>query len=331
MSADGHRKSCGEYVLRGADVAIVVGSAIRAIPLANIQRFASGVLTARGAGLAGRVPAVEYGERAPVPFALVFEHASELAPPGVGDAPVQPAFCGLPVGKVLAGVLRIGFRLAPAAHVPDRKVFEHDRLVFADQSRGQLVQEIGAPVFGVRLDSGYLESCLLVVAASFLLARQCPLGFGESFHVTVAVAWVVDLLAGAENGETVGSQVNADRGTLLAKPGDGIFHEDADMPASGRVEGHGDGAGLRLAWQGAGPTDVQRLAHLRQREIAPVPFERASRVFGGTAVRLSLVGRIVAGLIEEVRIGFLQVPQCLLQGHAGNLVEEVQVVGFLPY
>ena len=113
---------------------------------------------------------------------------------------------------------------------------------------------------------------------------------------------------------------------------DGLLHEDADVPSSGGVQAYGHGARLRLAGQCSGPSYRQWSAHLGEREFVAlgVPCERASSVFGASAVGFCLESRIVAGLLEEVGERRLQVPQRLLQRHAGHFVHVRVFSRFLP-
>ena len=94
--------------------------------------------------LAGRIPAVDDRKLAPVPLGLVFEHRAELSPTRVEYAPVETGFRRLPVGKVTARMFRIGFRRAPSGQVFDRKVFNDHRLVLADESGRELVEEVAS-------------------------------------------------------------------------------------------------------------------------------------------------------------------------------------------
>lgn len=323
--ADANRKPCGEDVFSCVHVTVVTGAAVRARPCPDLETghaLRPGLRPAVGAYLRARIIPVDGYELSPVPFGLVFEHSTELRPSGVHNASVQSAFRGLPVGEPMVRIVRVGFRRASSGHVLHVEVFEYHRLVLADYPRAQLVEEVTAHVRDSGVGAGHLESGLPTIVAALGLAGQRLLFPFEPLGEFLVVAWVRYGLAVAGDGVAVHSQVDSDGVVLLGESPDGLFYEDADMPASGGVQADGHGARLRLAGQCAGPSYRQWSAHLGEREFAAVavPFERASRVFGASAVGFRLEPRIVAGLLEEVGERRLQVPQRLLQRHAGHLV-----------
>lgn len=178
--------------------------------MADVQWFLAAVVSAGGANLAGRVPAVDDRKLAPVPFGLVFEHRAELSPTRVEYAPVETGFCRLPVGKVTARMLRVRLRRAPSGQVFDRKVFDDHRLVLADESGRELVEEVASTVLDLGVRFGDLQTGFTIVVASFLLSGESLLGLFKLLLVTVEVAWVGDFLPGAEDGEVFGAQIDAD-------------------------------------------------------------------------------------------------------------------------
>lgn len=188
----------------------MVGSAFGAVPLADVQWFLAAVVSAGGADLAGWVPAVDDRKLAPVPLGLVFEHRAELSPTRVEYAPVETGFCRLPVGKVTARMLRVRLRRAPSGQVFDRKVFDDHRLVLADESGRELVEEVASTVLDLGVRFGDLQTGFTIVVASFLLSGESLLGLFKLLLVTVELAWVGDFLPGAEGGEVFGAQIDAD-------------------------------------------------------------------------------------------------------------------------
>lgn len=188
----------------------MVGSAFEAVPLSDVQWFLAAVVSAGGADLAGRVPAVDDRQLASVPLGFVFEHGAELSPTRVEYAPVETGFCRLPVGKVMARMFRIGFRHAPSGQVFDRKVFDDHRLVFTDEPGRELVEEVVSTVLDLGVRFGDLQTGFAMVVASFLLSGESLLGLFKFLLVMVEVAWVGDFLPGAEDGEVFGAQIDAD-------------------------------------------------------------------------------------------------------------------------
>lgn len=111
-----------------------------------------------------------------------------------------------------------------------------------------------------------------------------------------------------------------------------LFDEDAHMPASGRVQGHGDGGRPGFPRQCARPADGQRLPHLRQSQFpfVPIPGERGCGIGGGSAVLLGFEPWIVSRLDEEVPVRRLQMSQRLLQRDRGHFAQVGVFLGFLP-
>ena len=229
-------------------------------------------------------------------------------------------------------IIRVGFRRASFGHVLHVEVFEYHRLVLADYPRAQFVEEVTAHVRDSGVGAGHLEGGLPTIVAALGLAGQRLLLPFQPFGEFPVVAWVRYGLPVAGDGVAVHSQVDSDGMLSRGKSLDGLLHENTDMPSSGGIQTDGHGARLRLAGQCSGPSYRQRFAHLGEREfVAPgVPLECASSVFGAPSMGFGLELRIVAGLLEEVGERRLQVPQRLLQRHAGHFVH-VRVFGrFLP-
>ena len=333
--ADADRKPCGEDVFGCVQVTVVACSAVRARPCPDFEAghaLRPGLRPAVGADLRARIIPVDGYELSPVPFSLVFEHSTELRPSGVHDAPVQPVFRGLAVGEPMVRIVRVGFRRASFGHVPHVEVFEYHRLVLADYPRAQLVEEVTAHVRDSGVGAGHLEGGFPTIVAAFGFAGQRPLLPFQPFGEFFVVAWVRYGLPVAGDGVAVHSQVDSDGVLSGGERTDGLLHEDADVPSSGGVQAYGHGARLRLAGQCSGPSYRQWSAHLGEREFVAlgVPFERASSVFGASAVGFGLEPRIVAGLLEEVGERRLQVSQRLLQRHAGHFVHVRVFSRFLP-
>lgn len=333
--ADADRKPCGEDVFGCVQIPVMGCSAVRARPCPDFEAghaLRPGLRPAVGAGLCARIIPVDGYELSPVPFGLVFEHSTELRPSGVHDAPVQPVFRGLAVGEPMVRIIRVGFRRASFGHVLHVEVFDDHRLVLADYPRAQLVEEVTAHVRDSGVGAGHLEGGFPTIVAAFGFAGQRLLLPFEPLGEFLVVAWIRYGLPVAGDGVAVHSQVDSDGVPSGGEKADGLLHEDADMPSSGGVQAYGHGARLRLAGQRSGPSYRQWFAHLGEREFVAlgIPFERASSVFGASAVGFRLELRIVAGLLEEVGERRLQMPQRLLQGYAGHFVHVRVFSCFLP-
>src|SRR5699024_1951632 len=75
------------------------------------------------------------------------------------------------------------------------KILDHDHLVFADESSGQLVQEVLPAVGDAGMHPGHLLTGLGPVRAALLLTGQPPLGFGHIGPLLALVLGVGHLLA----------------------------------------------------------------------------------------------------------------------------------------
>ena len=124
---------------------------MRAGPLPDIQTHRVADVSAGGACLAGREPAVRPDKRFPLAPALVFDEADERALSGVGD------------GLGRSGVLH---------HAFDMQVFDDDDLVLIDKAPGQLVQVVASSVGGTLMDAGDKAACLGPAVGAFHCARQ---------------------------------------------------------------------------------------------------------------------------------------------------------------
>ena len=113
-----HRKPCGENILCGIDISVVMCLALRTIPLPNIKRQFINNVTALSTALAARKPSVNLNQRPTIPLALIFQLTHQLSP-----ACISNCLCQLMVLQ----------------HILHRQIFDSNRLVFTYQSSCQLV------------------------------------------------------------------------------------------------------------------------------------------------------------------------------------------------
>ena len=106
----------------------------------------------------------------------------------------------LPPGRVADGA---GKRVV-LDHVADGQVLDHDRLVFANEPSGQLVQVVPAPVGDPGVHPGDLAPGLVPVRRALrLLAGQQALRPGEPGTVAALVPRVGDLLPGGQRDQVI--------------------------------------------------------------------------------------------------------------------------------
>ena len=270
-------------------------------PLPHVQRHPVADGPARRTHLRRREPAVDHDQVAAVPLALVLHHGPQLPPARVGDGAGQAVV---------------------AEHVADLQVLDHDRLVLADESSRELVQVVTAAVGDPGVHPGHPPAGLLPVRRPALRAGVRALRPREPDAVGPLVARVGDLLPGGQGDQGGDARVDPDHGIGGRAVLDGDLAQQRHVPAARAVAGHGHGRGLGPVRQWARPADVERLGHLRQRQRAVPVAERRARVFGRRPRSpLGLERRVLRPLLPEVRERALQVPQCLLQRHAGHLAE----------
>lgn len=120
-STDYHRKPCGENIICGINVSVMVGSTLWTIPFPDIKRqFINNVTTVSTTLRTGK-PSVNLNQCPTVPLALVFQLTNQFTPACISNRLSQ---------------------LMVFHHALHRQIFDSNRLIFAYQSSRQLVKEI---------------------------------------------------------------------------------------------------------------------------------------------------------------------------------------------
>jgi len=149
-STDDYRKSCGENILCGIDISVMVSATSWAIPFPNIKRQFIDNVTAVSTTLRAGEPSVNLNQRPTVPLALILQLTNQLRPTGISNC----------LSKFMV--------LHHALHC---QVFDGNRLVFTYQSSCQLVKEIFSSVGNSCLNSSHFPSCFLSIIRVFNFAR----------------------------------------------------------------------------------------------------------------------------------------------------------------
>lgn len=299
------RQPGGEDISRSVDVTIMNGFAFACPrPRAQGQGFPRPA-TGR-TPLRRWLPATDDEYAASVPVCLVLQHAAHLPPRSVRDSACQSVV---------------------AFHVPDAEILDHDCLVLADESSGQLVEMVATSVRDPGLDSRQRKASLQLVGGTVLFSRETALGMTQSSPLAAFMAWVGDLLSGGKGCQGGQPQVHTDGLIRCWKWLQGrVFDQQRDEPPSSTVARHCDGRGLGSSRQRTRPHNVQRLLHLRQGQISVPPTKRGAGVLGGgSRPALGLEARVLSLLPQEGAEGGLQVAKRLLKGDRRNLVEKGQV------
>jgi hypothetical protein len=268
-------------------------------------------MPARRAGLGAGMPAIRYGDLAAVALGLVLQHGSELSPARTADGTGQ-----MPVTD-------------HAGHI---QVLHGDHVEPAHQARTGLVQEVPAGVGHPGMRAGDLNGPPGPISGPALGPGQPALPTLEPPLVPLPVLGVRDLLANRQGDEMSQPHVYPDAPTCGRKKRRiGHVSVEGHEPASGRVPCHSHRRGIKAdnvyAWPS--PHEPQWLAHLRQPQRAAVHRERVAGIGGGLAAVPGLEPRIAGTPGEERLECSVLMPQCLLERHAGHLVQKRQFLIFL--
>lgn len=180
-STGSYRQSGGQDVPCSVHIS-VMRRAAPARPGPDVQRDLRRQGSACGTHPAAGEPAVDDDEVTPVPGALVLQHGAQFRPRSVGDGARERA------------VLQ---------HIADGQVLDHDRLVLADESSGELVEKVVPAIGDPCMDPGHLASALVVIAGTSGLAGELSLGPREAGSVPALVSGIGDLLSRGEGDEEV--------------------------------------------------------------------------------------------------------------------------------
>lgn len=215
-STGSYRQSGGQDVPCSVHIS-VMRRAAPARPGPDVQRDLRRQGSACGTHPAAGEPAVDDDEVTPVPGALVLQHGAQFRPRSVGDGARERA------------VLQ---------HIADGQVLDHDRLVLADESSGELVEKVVPAIGDPCMDPGHLASALVVIAGTSGLAGELSLGPREAGSVPALVSGIGDLLSRGEGDEGGDSHVDADREISVGSRGNRVFAQHGHEPSSRTVAGH---------------------------------------------------------------------------------------------
>ena len=309
-STDYHRKPCGENILCGIDISVVVRPTFRAIPLSDIKRqFINNVTAASTAFRAGK-PSVNFNQRPTVPLALVFQLTNQFTPASISNGCTE---------------------LSVLQHIPHRQILNSNRLVFAYQSSGQLVKEICSLVSCFSMNSSNPTPGLLSIIRAFNFTRQSFLGLSQLQAKAFEAFWIGNFFPIASSNQGGDSCVNPHG---LVRPWERlngrVFHQERDKPSSRGVQSHCDGGGFATGGERAAPSNRQRGRTLCQPQLPILPLKGGTGKLSTAAAMLLLEIGIPSVTSPEVSKSFLQVPQALLQRYAANIIEKLQAFFLLP-
>ena len=250
--------------------------------------------------LGGRIPRVNLDQGSSVPGGFVLKLPDKFRPTYVTDSLRQTVVFD---------------------HILDVQTLDTYDLVFAYESRRELVLIVSSPICNLLMDASNFETSLVSVLRPFFLLRMPSLCLRQ-----------VLFIFGEELGIAVGMPIGGDdhrfqpqikpyrlRGDLQWL--DVLFHQDGDKVAVRLVFGDCDTAWLASIRQRAVPDSGKRGVHLRKGESMPVPGKRIACIGSGLLVTLLFEGGIVSAPFKEIAECFLEMAQGLLEGNRRHLIE----------
>lgn len=156
--------------------------------------------------------------------------------------------------------------------------FDEDRLVFADDLRGELLKRISSAIADSGVQPGYSESGFLSIITVLDLARQTALKYSQPLFTLDERARIFDLLAVAGRSKRLNTNVYADFGFSLFESFDIGFNQDADeiaptcVPADSQIED------FSVSRKRATPNNVERFGLLCQYDSTVSKDERIGSI-----------------------------------------------------
>lgn len=291
------RPSGGENVYGCVYVAVMLCATLGALPVADTQGQLVQPVATVAAGFAGRHESPDLVEHPAVPVSLIGQLANKLKP------------------RTVRNSLR---QFAVFYHSLNIQVFDHDQLVFLNQSGRRLVGPVETAVGDSRIYLRNCHSCPSSPVGAFLLAGQITLGLSQSAGEPLGQLRIVNGTAIAEGCEGSNPQVNAD---FAGRWWHGaVVFVDADADEVFPTGRFADGDCRWIGHESTGPSDIQspQLGY-RQAAITGIPLECRASVRGGLPMSALLEPWIPCSLCKEVAERRVEMPQGLLEWNARNI------------
>ena len=310
-SAGSHREPLGQDVLSGVDVPVVPGAAGRTLPDPCRKAERCEQVSATGADLGRRVPAIHARQLPSVTLALISQHDPESGPASGGDRASESSVADHP------------------GHV---KVLNGDHVELADQAGTGLMQEVAACILDSGVLAGHLHARFSVVPGGFLTAGKSALISFQPLFVAFPILWVPDLFSVGQNREMLESHVHA-YALAASRQRDIIGHVclEGYEPASRWIPRHGHRRGIQHGevYLRPRPHESQWDGHLRKPKLRPAHAERGRSVRGGLPAGPGLEPRVTCALSEKrLECGVLMAKN-LLEWDRRDLVKVCQFRIFL--
>jgi hypothetical protein len=288
--------TCSLDIYRRVYVSVVMDATIRTIPFSNRQRQVIQQMATRRTQFRRRKEPIQWKIGSAVPCRLVFQFAEYFT---------EGRVCNV-FGQVM--VLN---------HPGYIQSFDKDRLVLADDLRGEFLNGVSSGIADFGVQFGYCKSGFPAIGASLDLAGQATLKPLQSLFAPDKGAGIFEFLALAGRGQCLNADINADFGFGPLERLDVGFDKDADKIAPARIPADRQADELRVVGKGPAPYNVERLGLFGERDPSISKREGVC----GIASRLSSAprfeGRIVCSPLEEIRESYVKITERLLK-HNGT-------------
>ena len=202
-------------------------------------------------------------------------------------------------------------------HVLHLQALCADHLVFVDQARGELVQEVGTAVRDTGVDACDSRSGFLPVPGAFLFSAEIALGAGQTLLVLFEISRVAYFLPVAEDGGVRQAQIDADHVGCDRLMLDVLLDAEGNEIPADSVLRNGDGG--RRSCKVTRPPDAEISGHLSKLQAFSIPREGGSSILDRLAAVLLLELGVARTLLEEVDEGPVQMAERLLKRYARHL------------
>lgn len=278
---------------RGVAIAIVIGAADGARPLAigQHQRFVQPA-TDR-APLRGRKPPPDVDVLLPIPTAFVADEAVEGTKCRIGRR----------TGQVVV-----------ADYSSNIQILHADEVKTSHKIRRDFVEVVRTRVGNTAVQAG--DARLLPVPASTTLlpTRQDALGTCELPGPTIEYSRILDYLPGRQGGKPVDAEVHTNLSSCLRQQFDWLVEDEGHKIPPIATLGYRRSTGGTCKLPRPANLQPAKLGH-HQRSGLGVPPETITGVCRGLITSLPLERRVPTAPFEEFTVRMVQMPKCLTHRH----------------
>lgn len=280
-------------------ISIVMGSALGAIPLTNVEWKSFNDVATRGTHLAGWEESVNYLFDLPIPFTFICEHVSEHTHPHIGYN----------TSKTVIG--------CHATHV---QVFDANDIESANQVGSELVQTVRSAVTNVFMQPSYFDALSLPPHTTFLTSCENALQPCQLGEIAPKMFRVCNALTVRKGSQSTNPKVNSNSLTCLRKFFNSFIEAKSDKVSPRRFLDYRNRC--RFALEFSTQLNVETTKTRKtQIFVSSVPFEGTTGVFSRLSIPLFFVCRVAAAFSPKVEEGSLQMSKRLLSWYTGYVIQ----------